>query len=333
MTGHQEIKNHENHEQNTVTVPNFDVGSSVNFSRVSFQALQIASEQNNNDVSASNVPNHSSIEEAFEVRQPSSCSAAYTASEIAVQSEVKNERAEELSSDVLDKDSFLENEHDDCVIEESPEDNHNMSEQNLKDEDKNIWSRDTSAIEENDPKDNHNTSEHNLKEGNESVVSHDTSAVEENDPKDNHTTSEQNLNAGNKSFLSHDTSVIEENDPKDNHITSQQNLKERNTSVVSHDTSAVEENDPKDNHTTSEENLKEGNKSVVSHHTSAVEKDDQEAAVFSTTKLREEDRGSADGQEEDLEALVKLTTIHATALVHIGIIQVDAIESASIKIG
>jgi len=237
---------------------------------VSFQALQFSSEQNNNKVSASNVPNHSSIEEAFEVRQPSSCSAAYTASEIAVQSEVKNERAEELSSDVLDKDSFLENEHDDCVIEESPEDNHNMSEQNLKDEDKNIWSRDTSAIEENDPKDNHNTSEHNLKEGNESVVSHDTSAVEENDPKDNHTTSE--------------------------------------------------------------ENLKEGNKSVVSHHTSAVEKDDQEAAVFST-KLREEDRGSAEGQEEDLEALVKLTTIHATALVHIGIIQVDAIESASIKIG
>jgi hypothetical protein len=144
MTGHQEIKNHENHEQNTVTVPNFDVGSSVNFSRVSFQALQIASEQNNNDVSASNVPNHCNIKEAFEVRQPSSCSAAYTASEIAVQSEVNNERAEELSSD------------DTSAIEENdPKDNHNTSEHNLKEGNESVVSHDTSAVEENDPKDNH----------------------------------------------------------------------------------------------------------------------------------------------------------------------------------
>lgn len=168
--------NHENQEQNNVPIPNTDVASSVNV----FQPLQFSNE-------------HHNIKEALEVRQLSSCSEVYTESEIAFQNEGNNERAVDASTEELEKVSCLDSEHGDYGIEESPEDNHSMS----------------------------------------------------------------------------------------------------------------------------EKNLMEGNKSAESHDTSAIEKNDQ---------------GSGE-QDEDLDTLAKITIIHATALVHVGLIQVDAIESASIKIG
>lgn len=188
-------KNHENqeHKQNNVTIPNIDVVSSAN----GFQSLQLSNE-------------HSNIKEAVEVRQLSSCSDVYTELEIAIQNEVNNERSEEASTEELEKVSCSDSEHGDYEIEESPEDNHDMSEQNLK-------------------------------EGNNSAESHDTPAIEKNHQ--------------------------------------------------------------------------------ASDSSKELHEDDEEIKL------------SAGEQDKDLEAIAKLTIIHATALVYVGLIQVDAIESAATKIG
>lgn len=85
-----------------------------------------------------------------------------------------------------------------------------------------------------------------------------------------------------------------------------------------------------DNPMTSEQQLEDKKESMVRYDTTSTSNAADKEADLSST-LMEED-GDADEPDKEADILAKLAIIHATALVHVGLIQVDAIESASMKI-